>query len=131
MWCSRHCYGWLRGCEWASRQSSPFGCHVTVSNVASGGVNEGGDGLEGCCCGRSCHGSGVKADNNIGHHRLGVLVTGEVLALLMMAIMGGCRRCCGCDVAHRCHVGVVAESGCVAWQSMWGPTRRLAHGGCS
>ena len=35
-------------------QSSPFGCHITLSGVASGGVNEGGDGLVGCCCGHSC-----------------------------------------------------------------------------
>ena len=131
MWCSRHCYGWLRGCEWVSRQSSPFGCHVAVSDVASGGVNKGGDGIEGRCCGRSCHGSGVEADNNIGRRCLGVLVTGEVLALSMMAVMGGCRHCRGGDVAHCCHVGVVAGSGCVAWQSMWGPTHCLAHGGRS
>ena len=71
---------------------------------------------------------GIKADNDIGH-RLGVLVTWEVLALSMMAVVGGCCRCRGGDMAHRCHVGVVA--GCVAWQSMWGPTHRLAHGGHS
>ena len=129
MWCSWRCYEWLGGCEWVSRQSSPFGCHVAVSDVASGGVNKGGDGLEGRCCGRSCHGSGVKVDDDIGCCRLGVLVTGEVLALSTMAVMGGCRCCCGGDVAHCCHVGVVA--GCMAWQSMWGPTHRLAHGGCS
>ena len=99
--------------------------------MASGGVNEGGNGLEGCCCGRLCHGSRVEADDNIGRRHLGVLVTGEVFALSTMAVVGGCRRCRGGDVAHRCHVGIVAESGCMAWQSMWGPTRRLAHGGCS
>ena len=131
MWCSRCCYRWLCGHEWASRQSSLFGCHIAVSNVASGGVNKGGDGLEGHCCGRSCHGSGVEADDDIGRRRLGVLVTGEVLALSMMAVVGGCRCCHGGDMAHHCHVGVVAESGCMAWQSMWGPTHRLAHGGRS
>ena len=72
---------------------------------------------------------GVKADNDIGRRCLGVLVTWEVLVLSTMAVMGGCRCCRGGDVARRCHVGVVA--GCVAWQSMWGPTRRLAHDGRS
>ena len=95
-----------------------------MSDVASGGVNKGGDGLEGHCCGRSCHGSGVEVDDNIGHCHLGVLVTGEVLALSTMAVVGGCwQRCHGGDMAHRCHVGVVAEFGCVAWQLMWGPTQ--------
>ena len=42
-------------------QSSPFGCHIVLSDVASGGVNEGGDGLVGRCCGRSCHGSGRRS----------------------------------------------------------------------
>ena len=70
---------------------------------------------------------GIEADDDIGRHCLGVLVTWEVLALLMMAVVGGCRCCCGGDVASHWHVGVVA--GCVAWQSMWGPTRRLAHDG--
>ena len=73
-------------------QLSPFGYHIAVTDVASGGVNEGGDGLVGHCCGCLCHGSG---------------------------------RCRGGDMAHHCHVG------CVAWQAMWGPTHRLAHGGCS
>ena len=72
---------------------------------------------------------GVEADDDIGRHRLGVLVTWEVLALSTMAVVGGCCCCRGDDVARRCHVGVVA--GCVAWQSMWGPTRHLAHGGRS
>ena len=71
----------------------------------------------------------VKVDDDIGRHCLGVLVTWEVLVLSMMAIVGGCCRCCGGDVAHRCHVGIVAR--CMAWQLMWGPTRRLAHGGHS
>ena len=60
----------------------------------------------------------VKADDDIGHHHLGVLVTWEVLALSTMAVVGGCHHCCGGDVAHCCHVGVVAESGCMAWQSL-------------
>ena len=72
---------------------------------------------------------GVEADNDIGHRRLGVLVTWEVLALSTMAVVGGCCCCHGGDVARHCHVGVVA--GCVAWQLMWGPTHRLAHGGRS
>ena len=54
MWCSQCCYGWLCGHK---DQSSLFGCHITVSDVASGGVNEGGDGLVGCCCGYSYHGT--------------------------------------------------------------------------
>ena len=51
---------------------------------------------------------GVEGDYNIGRHHLGVLVTWEVLALSPMAIVGGCRCCCGGDVESRCHVGVVA-----------------------
>ena len=46
----------------------------------------------------------------------------------MMAVMVGC---CHCQVVvHHCHVGGVAESGHVAWQSIWGRTHHLAHGGC-
>ena len=46
-----------------------------------------------------------------------------------MAVGGGCRRFRGRDVAPRCRVAVVAESGRVAADV--GPTRRLAHGGRS
>ena len=59
---------------------------------------------------------GIEVDDDIGCCRLGGLVTWEVLALLTMAVVGGCHRCCGGDMAHCCHVGVVA--GCMVWQSM-------------
>ena len=32
-------------------------------------------------------------------------------AWLMMAVGGECRRFCSCDMARRCHVAIVADSG--------------------
>ena len=57
---------------------------------------------------------GIEADDNISRHHLGVFMAWEMLAWSMMAVVGGCHRCCGCDVACHCCVSVVAESGHVA-----------------
>ena len=49
-----------------------------------------------------------------------------VVVVVVHLIMGDCCHCHGGDVAHCCHVGVVVESECVAWQSMWGAYMSLS-----
>ena len=91
-----------------------------------------------CCCGYAGHCGYVASGCGGCGSGAGVVVVVLVVMVVVVVVVicrvvGGCRRCRGGDVAHRWHVHVVAESGCVAWgaYTLLSPRRALTTCGSS